>query len=81
MRDVRGLGHSTLAWQGLGSKQILVPSDCNGKVGVRWDLDEFFTDISSQDYILDTMTFPPLDRERPYVVIVRGDGFPCGSRL
>ena len=26
------------------------------------------------------MSFPPLDGERPYVLIVRGDGFPCGSR-
>ena len=26
------------------------------------------------------MTFLYLDGERPYVLIVRGDGFPCGSR-
>ena len=26
------------------------------------------------------MSFPFLDGERPYVLIVRGDGFPCGSR-
>ena len=26
------------------------------------------------------MTFPLLDRDRPYVLIVRGDGFPFGSR-
>ena len=25
------------------------------------------------------MSFPLLDRERPYVLIVRGDGLPCGS--
>ena len=27
------------------------------------------------------MSFPLLDGEGPYVLIVRGDGFPCGSRL
>ena len=26
------------------------------------------------------MSFPLLDGERPYVLIIRGDGFPCGSR-
>ena len=26
------------------------------------------------------MTFPLFDGERPYVLIIRGDGFPCGSR-
>ena len=26
------------------------------------------------------MAFPVLDGERPYVLIIRGDGFPCGSR-
>ena len=26
------------------------------------------------------MSFPLLDGERPYLLIVRGDGFPCGSR-
>ena len=26
------------------------------------------------------MTFPLLDGEPPYVLIIRGDGFPCGSR-
>ena len=69
-----------IAWQELGSKQILVPSDYNGEVGVRWDLDEFFKYISTQHDVLDTMSFPLLDGEGPYVVIVRGDGFPCGSR-
>ena len=64
----------------LGSKQILVRSDYNGKVGVCWDLDEFFQYISTQDDILDTMTFPLLDRERPYVFIIRGDGFPSTSK-
>ena len=69
-----------IAWRELGSKQILVPSDYNGKVVVRWDLDEFFQYISTQDDILDTMTFLLLDGEGPYVLIIRGDGFPCGSR-
>ena len=68
-----------MAWRELGSKQILVPSDYNGRVGVRWDLDDLFKYISTQDDILDTMSFLPLDGERPYVLIVRGDGFPCGS--
>ena len=66
-----------IAWRELGSKQILVPSDYNGKVGVRWDLDEFFQYISTQYDILDTTSFPLLDGDRPYVLIVRGDGFPC----
>ena len=26
------------------------------------------------------MTFPIFDGERPYVLIIRGDGLPCGSR-
>ena len=26
------------------------------------------------------MIFPPFDGERPYVLIMRGDGFPCTSR-
>ena len=26
------------------------------------------------------MTFPLLDGERPYFLIIRADGFPCGSR-
>ena len=38
-----------IAWLELGSKQILVPSDYNGKVRVCWDLDEFFKYISTQD--------------------------------
>ena len=69
-----------IAWRELGSKQTLVRSNYDGKVGVRWDLDQFFMYISTQDDILDTMTFPLLDWERPYVLIVLGDGFPCGSR-
>ena len=69
-----------IGWRELVSKQILVPSDYNGKVGVRWDLDEFLKYISAQDDILDTMSFPFLNGERPYVLIARGDGFPCGSR-
>ena len=40
----------------------------------------FFKYISTQDDILDTMSSPLLDGERPYVLIVRGDGFPCGYR-
>ena len=40
----------------------------------------FFKYISTQDDILDTMSFPLLDGERPYVLIVQGAGFPCGSR-
>ena len=47
---------------------------------VRRDLDEVLKYISTQDDILDRMTFPPLDGEHPYVLIIRGDGFPCGSR-
>ena len=39
-----------------------------------------FKYISTQDNILDTMSFPLLDGERPYVLIVQGDGIPCGSR-
>ena len=39
----------------------------------------FFKYISTQDDILNTMTFPLLDGEGPYVMIIRGDGFPCGS--
>ena len=69
-----------MAWQEFGSKQILVPRDYNGTVGVRWELDEFLKYISTQDDILDTMTFPLLDAERPYVLIIRRDGFLCGSR-
>ena len=69
-----------IAWRELGSKQILVPSDYNGKVGVGWDVDEFLKYISTQDGILDAMTSPLLDGERPYVLIIRGGGFPCGSR-
>ena len=66
------------AWRQLGGKQILVPSHYNGKVGVRPDLDEFLKYISTQEDILDTMSFPLLDGERPYVLIVRADGLLCG---
>ena len=69
-----------IAWRELGSKQILVPNDYIGKVGVCWDLDEFLKYISTQDNILDTMRFPLLDGECRYVLIIRGDGFPSGSR-
>ena len=68
------------AWRELESKQILVPSDYNEKVGIRWDVDELFKYISTQDDIPDTMTFPLLSEERPYVLIFGGDGSPFGSR-
>ena len=67
-------------WRELGRKQILVPRNYDGKVGVCWDLDEVFEYISTQHDILDTMMFPSLDGEATYVLIIRGDGFPCGSR-
>ena len=39
----------------------------------------FFKYISTQDDILETMTLSLFDGEGPYVLIVRDDGFSCGS--
>ena len=65
------------AWQQLVSKQKLTPSKAHGTIAVRWDLHDFFPYIYTQFGVLNEMIFP----EPIYVLILRGDGFPCGSRL
>ena len=57
------------------SKQKLTPTKAHGSIPARCDLDDFFPYISTLVGVLSEMIFP----EPIYVLIFRGDGFPCGS--
>ena len=52
----------------------------DGRVGVRWDVDDWIQYIGDQRDVLEEMHFPSFRDDHPYVLIVRGDGFPCGAR-
>ena len=67
-------------WQRLGKAQKLETTIHNGKVGVRWDLPHFFNYVATQKELMESMDFPMIDGEQLFVTIIRGDGFPCGSR-
>ena len=67
-------------WQRLGKAQKLETTIHNGKVGVRWDLPHFFNYVATQKELMESMDFPMIDGEQLFVIIIRGDGFPCGSR-
>ena len=67
-------------WQRLGKAQKLETTIHNGKVGVRWDLPHFFNYVATQKELMESMDFPMIDGEPLFVIIIRGDGFPCGSR-
>ena len=67
-------------WQRLGKAQKLETTIHNGKVGVRWDLPHFFNYVATQKEPMESMDFPMIDGEQLFVIIIRGDGFPCGSR-
>ena len=60
----------------MASKEKITQIKAHGTVAVRWDLDIFFSYISTQVGVLNEMIFP----EPIYNLIFRGDGFPCGSR-
>ena len=65
------------ARQQLASQQKITPTKAHGTIAVRWDLDYFFSYISTQVGVLNKTIFP----EPIYVLIFRGYGFLCGSRL
>ena len=67
-------------WQRLGKAQKLETTIHNGKVGVRLDLPHFFNYVATQKELMESMDFPMIDGEQLFVIIIRGDGFPCGSR-
>ena len=67
-------------WQRLGKAQKLETTIHNGKVGVRWDLPHFLNYVATQKELKESMDFPMIDGEQLFVIIIRGDRFPCGSR-
>ena len=67
-------------WQRLGKAQKLETTIHNGKVGVRWGLPHFFNYVATQKELMESMDFPMINGEQLFVIIIRGDGFPCGSR-
>ena len=68
------------AWSTLSERQVLRTTIKDGRVGVRWDVDDWIQYIGDQRDVLEEMHFPRFRDDHPYVLIVRGDGFPCGGR-
>ena len=68
------------AWSTLSEGQVLKMTIKDGRVGVRWDVDDWIQYIGDQRDVLEEMHFPRFGGDHPYVLIVRGDGFPCGAR-
>ena len=68
------------AWSTLSERQVLKTTIKDGRVGVRWDVDDWIQYIGDQRDVLEEMHFPRFRDDHPYVLIVRGDGFPCGAR-
>ena len=68
------------AWSTLSKRQVLKTTIKDGRVGVRWDVDDWIQYIGDQRDVLEEMHFPRFRDDHPYVLIVRGDGFPCGAR-
>ena len=65
---------------GVSERQVLKTTIKDGRVGVRWDVDAWIQYIGDQRDVLEEMHFPRFRDDHPYVLIVRGDGFPCGAR-
>ena len=68
------------AWSTLSERQVLKTTIKDGRVGVRWDVDDWIQYIGEKRDVLEEMHFPRFRDDHPYVLIVRGDGFPCGKR-
>ena len=68
------------AWSRLSKRQVLKTTIKDGRVRVRWDVDDWIQYIGDQRDVLEEMHFPRFRDDHPYVLIVRGDGLPCGAR-
>ena len=68
------------AWSWLSGRQVLKRTIRDGRVGVCWDVDDWIQHIGDQRDVREEMHFPTFRDDHPYVLIVRGDGFPCGAR-
>ena len=64
----------------LSERQVLKTTIKEGRVGVRWDVDDWIQYISDQRDVLEEMHFPRFRDDHSYVFIVPGDGLPCGER-
>ena len=72
--------HGHNAWSTLSERQVLKTTIKDERVGVRWDMDDWIQYIGDQRDVLEEMHFPRFRDDHPYVLIVRGDGFPCEAR-
>ena len=59
----------------LSERKLLKPITKDGRVGARWNLDDWIKHIGAQRDVLKEMHFSIFRDDHPYVLIVRGDGF------
>ena len=68
------------AWSTLSEREVLKTTIKDGTVAFRWDVDDWINHMGDQRDVLEEMHFPRFGDDPPYVHIVHGDGFPCGTR-
>ena len=68
------------AWCTENERQVLKATIKDGRTGVRWDVDDWRQFIGDQRDVLEEMHLPRFRDYDLHVLIVRGDGLPCGAR-
>ena len=57
------------AWSTLSKRQVLKTTIKDGRVGVRWDVDDWIQYIGDQRDVLEEMHFPRFRDDHPYVLM------------